>query len=44
LRVIGIDDVTVVAGGNAKSVDVGEVTMVGFIERIESEIDAAASA
>ncbi|WP_375287104.1 FMN-dependent NADH-azoreductase, partial [Sphingomonas sp.] len=32
LGVIGITDVTFVAGGNAKSVDMGETTMAGFIE------------
>ncbi len=44
LKVIGIEDVTVVAGGNAKSVDMGETTRAAFIERFTSEIAAAARA
>jgi FMN-dependent NADH-azoreductase len=43
LGVIGIDDVTVVAGGGAKAVDLGEKTMDGFIEGLEPEIGAAAA-
>lgn len=43
LGVIGITDVTVVAGGNAKSVDMGETTMERFIETLQPAIDAAAS-
>lgn len=42
LRVIGITDVTVVAGGNAKSVDLRETTMKNFITAFENEIKAAA--
>lgn len=42
LNVIGIDDVTFVAGGNAKSVDMGETTMAGFIETLQPSIRAAA--
>ena len=44
LRVIGITDVTVVAGGGAKAVDMGEQTMDGFIARVEPEIELAAAA
>lgn len=43
LSVIGITDVTFVAGGNAKSVDLGETTMAGFIETLQASIDAAAA-
>ena len=43
LKVIGIEDVTVVAGGNAKAVDLGETTRDAFLLRFESEIAAAAS-
>lgn len=41
LNVIGITDVTVVAGGGAKAVDLGEATMEGFIATLQPEIDAA---
>jgi len=44
LAVIGITDVTVVAGGGAKVVDMGERTMDGFIANIEPEIERAAAA
>ena len=44
LNVIGITDVTVVAGGNAKAVDMGEQTMDGFIAGFEREIRNAATA
>ena len=43
LGVIGITDVTVVAGGNAKSVDMQEATMEGFIATLEPQIEAAAA-
>jgi FMN-dependent NADH-azoreductase len=43
LGVIGITDLTVVAGGNAKSVDMGEATMEGFIATLELQIEAAAA-
>ncbi|MEM6355093.1 MAG: NAD(P)H-dependent oxidoreductase [Pseudomonadota bacterium] len=43
LKVIGIEDVTVVAGGNAKSVDLGEQTMDGFLELMAPEIERAAA-
>ena len=44
LNVIGIEDVTVVAGGGAKVVDMGEKTMEGFIAGVEREIERAAAA
>lgn len=43
LGVIGIEDVTVVAGGGAKSVDLHEQTMDGFVDALQSQIDRAAS-
>ncbi len=42
LGVIGIEDVTVVAGGGAKSVDLREQTMDGFLDALQSQIDRAA--
>lgn len=42
LKVIGITDVTVVAGGNAKAVDMGETSREEFLRRFEAEIVAAA--
>lgn len=44
LNVIGISDVTVVAGGGAKAVDLGEQTMDGFVASLESAIERAAAA
>jgi FMN-dependent NADH-azoreductase len=43
LSVIGITDVTFVAGGGAKSVDLGNITMQGFIENLTPEIKRAAN-
>ena len=43
LGVIGITDVTVVAGGGAKAVDMRETTMEGFIETLQPEIGSAAA-
>jgi FMN-dependent NADH-azoreductase len=43
LNVIGISDVTVVAGGGAKAVDMGESTMGDFVARHQAAIDAAAT-
>ncbi len=43
LNVIGITDVTVVAGGGAKVVDMGEQTMDGFIATLEPAIQLAAA-
>ena len=42
LNYIGISDVTFVAGGNAKSVDLGQDTMQGFVDKLAPEIAAAA--
>jgi len=44
LGVIGITDVTVVAGGGAKVVDLGEQTMDGFIASLAPEIERVAAA
>jgi FMN-dependent NADH-azoreductase len=43
LNVIGITDVTIVAGGGAKVVDLGKETMDGFLARIKPDIERAAS-
>ena len=43
LNVIGIEDVTFVAGGGAKAVDLGETTMADFVGKLEGEIKAAAA-
>lgn len=43
LGVIGITDVTVVAGGGAKAVDMREDTMEGFVAKLQPEIDRAAT-
>lgn len=43
LGAIGIDDVTIVAGGGAKAVDLGEATMESFVETLANEIEAAAA-
>jgi FMN-dependent NADH-azoreductase len=42
LKVIGIEDVTVVAGGNAKAVDMGDTTREAFLRRLDAEVSAAA--
>ena len=44
LGVIGITDVTTIAGGGAKAVDMREATMEGFIATLQPEIDRAAAA
>ncbi len=44
LNVIGITDVTMIAGGGAKMVDMGEQTMEAFIASVEPEIGRAAAA
>ena len=44
LNVIGITDVTMIAGGGAKVVDMGEQTMDAFIASVEPEIERAAAA
>jgi FMN-dependent NADH-azoreductase len=41
LGVIGITDVTVVAGGDAKAVDLGEETMDGFVAKLYSDLHQA---
>lgn len=43
LNVIGIMDVTIVSGGGAKVVDMGEQTMDGFIASVEPDIKRAAA-
>ena len=43
LKVIGIEDVTVVAGGNAKAVDMGETTREAFLKKFDLEVAAAAA-
>jgi FMN-dependent NADH-azoreductase len=43
LKVIGIEEVTVVAGGNAKSVDMGQISRIAFLETFAPEIEAAAA-
>ena len=43
LKVIGITDVTVIAAGNAKSVDMGEIGRDSFIDRFDEEIKAEAA-
>lgn len=43
LNVIGITDVTVVAGGGAKAVDMGEQTMDEFVGKLAPEIERAAA-
>ena len=42
LKVIGITDVTVIAAGNAKSVDMGEIGRDAFLDRFDEEIKAEA--
>lgn len=44
LGVIGIGDVTFVAGGGAKAVDLGEQTMDQFVENLGTDLELAASA
>jgi FMN-dependent NADH-azoreductase len=44
LGVIGIPDVTVVAGGGAKVVDLGEQTMDAFVATLDPELERAAAA
>lgn len=43
LNVIGIEDVTFVAGGGAKAVDLGAATMDAFVGNLGDEIKAAAA-
>jgi FMN-dependent NADH-azoreductase len=44
LKIIGIEDITVVAGGNAKAVDMGQMTRDAFLAQFVAEIEAAAAA
>jgi FMN-dependent NADH-azoreductase len=43
LKVIGITDVTVIAAGNAKSVDMGEIGRDAFLDGFDEEIKAEAA-
>ncbi len=43
LGVIGFTDITFVAGGGAKAVDLGEETMEGFVASLASELNDAAT-
>lgn len=43
LEVIGIVDVTVIAAGNAKSVDMGEIGRDAFLDRYAPQIEAEAA-
>ena len=43
LKVIGIEDVTVIAGGNAKSVDMGQTTRDAFLQTFASKVAEAAA-
>ena len=43
LQVIGITDVTFVAAGNAKSVDMGQTTMEAFVGVLQSELEVQAA-
>jgi FMN-dependent NADH-azoreductase len=40
LKVIGITNVTVIAAGNAKSVDMGEIGRDAFLDRFDEQIKA----
>ncbi len=44
LGVIGITDVTFIAAGNAKAVDLGEIGRDAFLDRFQGEIEAEARA
>ncbi|RYG86240.1 MAG: FMN-dependent NADH-azoreductase [Alphaproteobacteria bacterium] len=41
LKVMGINDVTIIAAGGAKGVDLSRVTREAFLERLDSEIELA---
>jgi FMN-dependent NADH-azoreductase len=43
LKVIGIEDVRVIAGGNAKSVDMGQTTQEKFLQTFTLKVSDAAS-
>lgn len=40
---IGITDVTFIAGGGAKAVDLGEETMERFVEKLGADIERAST-
>ena len=40
---IGFSDVTVIGGGNAKAVDMGEMGMGAFVARFQDAIEALAA-
>ena len=42
LKVIGIEDVTIVAGSGAKAVDLGDTSMADFVESMAGQIKGAA--
>ena len=44
LNVIGITDVTFIAAGNAKAVDMGQIGRDDFLAKFQSEIEAEAEA
>ena len=39
LNVLGIEDVVLIAGEGAKSVDLGEISMDSFVARLESQVN-----
>ncbi len=43
LNAIGIDDITIVARGGARAVDLGEITMEAFVASLSDEIKSAAA-
>ncbi|MDA3921940.1 MAG: hypothetical protein PF501_14860 [Salinisphaera sp.] len=43
LGVIGITDVTFIAGGGAKAVDLGEIGRDEFLNKFQRDIEAAAA-
>jgi FMN-dependent NADH-azoreductase len=43
MKVIGITDVTFIAAGNAKSVDMGEIGRDAFLDRFAAQIEAEAA-
>ncbi|TCT32683.1 FMN-dependent NADH-azoreductase [Martelella mediterranea] len=38
LNVLGFEDITVVAGGGAKNVDLGEISMEDFVDRLDMQL------
>ncbi len=43
LKVIGVTDVTFIAAGNAKSVDMGEISRDAFLDRFAEDVEAEAA-